>query len=203
MKYVSWILLHCFSHAAFDFHKLAKAMEAEFQEVREQLQNSYNPTMRNEHNRLKSFLSYTCHSSWSLTEMAAAGFYHTLVKSSVQCFCCGLVLFTMKVRCTPYEQHKKFCPTCEFVLGKEVGGISKYDICVQKLEKNPAEHAYRYSVEDARLQSFDGWPFCAKGRKPNLLARAGFFFTGNWKRCSEGFLFWFIKWCLHYITVDI
>ncbi|NXN46196.1 BIRC1 protein, partial [Rhinoptilus africanus] len=166
-------------HAAIDFHKLAKDMEAEFQEIRGQLQNSYNPTMRNEHNRLKSFLSYKPRSSWSWTEMAAAGFYHTLVKSSVQCFCCGLVLFTTKVRCTPYEQHKKFCPTCEFVLGKEVGNISKYDIRVQKSEKNPAEDAHRYSTEDARLQSFDGWPFYARETKPDVLARAGFFFTGK------------------------
>ncbi|KAM6363203.1 baculoviral IAP repeat-containing protein 1 [Pluvialis apricaria] len=168
-----------FPHATIDFHKLAEDMEAEFQEVRGQLQNGYNPTMRNEQNRLKSFLSYTSHSSWSLTEMAAAGFYHTLVKSSVQCFCCGLVLFTTKVRHTPYQQHKKFCPTCEFVLGKEVGNISKYDIRVQQSEKNPAEHAYRYSTEDARLQSFDGWPFYARETKPDALARAGFFFTGK------------------------
>nr|XP_009942231.1 PREDICTED: baculoviral IAP repeat-containing protein 1 [Opisthocomus hoazin] len=168
-----------FPHASFDFHKFTKDMEAEFQEVRKQLQNSYNPTMRNEHKRLKSFLSYTSYSSWSLTEMAAAGFYHTLVKSSVQCFCCGLVLFATKVRCTPYEQHKKFCPTCEFILGKEVGNISKYDIRVQKLEKIPAEYTYKYSTEDKRLQSFDGWPFYASGTKPDLLARAGFFFTGK------------------------
>ncbi|KAM6109348.1 LOW QUALITY PROTEIN: baculoviral IAP repeat-containing protein 1 [Phoenicopterus ruber ruber] len=168
-----------FPHAAFDFHKFVKDMEAEFQEAREQLQNSYNPTMRNEHNRLKSFLSYTSHSSWSLTEMAAAGFYHTLVKSSVQCFCCGLVLFGKKVRYTPYEQHKRFRPTCEFVLGKEVGNISKYDVRVQKLEKNPAEHAYKYSAEDMRLQSFDGWPFYARGTRPDLLAQAGFYFTGK------------------------
>ncbi|NXL52427.1 BIRC1 protein, partial [Podilymbus podiceps] len=168
-----------FSNTGFDFHKFAKDMETEFQEVREQLQNSYNPTMRNERSRLKSFLTYTSYSSWSLTEMAAAGFYHTLVKSSVQCFCCGLVLFTKKIRYTPYEQHKKFCPTCEFVLGKEVGNISKYDIRVQKLEKSSAEHAYRYSTEDARLQSFDGWPFYARGTKPDLLAKAGFFFTGK------------------------
>lgn len=178
-----------FPHATIDFQKFAEGMEAEFQEIRGQLQRGYNPTMRNEGNRLKSFLSYTSHSSWSLTEMAAAGFYHTLVKSSVQCFCCGLVLFTTKVRCTPYEQHKKFCPTCDFVLGKEVGNISKYDIRVQKSEKNPAEHTYRYSTEDARLQSFNGWPFYARGTKPDSLARAGFFFTGNWKWCLERFLF--------------
>uniref|UniRef100_A0A663F419 Uncharacterized protein n=1 Tax=Aquila chrysaetos chrysaetos TaxID=223781 RepID=A0A663F419_AQUCH len=134
------VLQACFLHVASDFHKFAKYMEAEFQDVGylEKLQKSYNPTMRNEHNSLKS-LSYTSHSSWSLTEMAAAGFYHMLVKCSVQWFCCGLVLFTMKGRCTLYEQHKKFCPTCEFVLDKEVGNISKYNIRVQKLKKNPAE----------------------------------------------------------------
>ncbi|NXE84809.1 BIRC1 protein, partial [Cochlearius cochlearius] len=162
-----------------DFCMFVKNREAEFQEARKQLQKSYNPTMRNEHNRLKSFLSYTSYSSWTFTEMAAAGFYHTLVKSSVQCFCCGLVLFTTKLRHTPYKQHKKFRPTCEFILGKEVGNISKYDVRVQKLEKNPAEHAWRYSAEDARLQSFDGWPFYARGTKPDSLARAGFFFTGK------------------------
>ncbi|KAM9589289.1 LOW QUALITY PROTEIN: baculoviral IAP repeat-containing protein 1 [Morphnus guianensis] len=167
----------CFLHVAFGFHKFAKDMEAEFQEVRGQLQKSYNPTMRSEHNRLKS-LSYTSHSSWSLTEMAAAGFYHMLVKCSVQWFCCGLVLFTMKARCTPYEQHKKFCPACEFVLDKEVGNISKYNIHVQKLKKNPAEYACRHNTEDTRLQSFEGWLLYARGTKPDS-RRAALFFTGN------------------------
>ncbi|NXJ66548.1 BIRC1 protein, partial [Rostratula benghalensis] len=166
-------------HSTIDFHKLAKDMEAEFQEIRRQLPKSYNPTMRNEHNRLKSFLSYKSYSSWSVTEMAAAGLYHTLVKHSLQCFCCGLVLFATKVKCTPYEQHKKFSPSCGFLLGKEVGNISKYDVRVQELEKDPAEEACRYSTEDTRLQSFDGWPFYARGTKPDLLARAGFFFTGK------------------------
>ncbi|PKU47518.1 baculoviral iap repeat-containing protein 1 [Limosa lapponica baueri] len=166
-------------HTALDFHKLVKDMEAEFQEIRRQLPKSYNPTMRNEHNRLKSFLSYASYSSWSPAEMAAAGFYHTLIKRSVQCFCCGLVLFTTKTRYTPYEQHKKFSPTCDFVLGKEAGNISKYDVRVQRLEEDPAEEAYRYSTEDARLQSFEGWPFYARGTKPDSLARAGFFFTGK------------------------
>ncbi|XP_065512798.1 baculoviral IAP repeat-containing protein 1 [Caloenas nicobarica] len=172
-------LLAHFPDATFDFQKFIEDKEAEFQELRKQLPKSYNSTMRNEQNRLKSFLSYKSHASWSLTEMAAAGFYHTCVQSSVQCFCCGLVLFAMKLRCTPYEQHKKFSSTCEFILGKEVGNISKYDIRVQKLEENPAEHGDRYSMEEARLQSFGGWPFYARGTKPDSLARAGFFFTGK------------------------
>lgn len=33
----------CFMRLAFDFHKFAKDMEAEFQEVHEQLQKSYKP----------------------------------------------------------------------------------------------------------------------------------------------------------------
>uniref|UniRef100_A0A8C3K6P2 NLR family apoptosis inhibitory protein n=1 Tax=Calidris pygmaea TaxID=425635 RepID=A0A8C3K6P2_9CHAR len=166
-------------HTALNLHKLAKDMEAEFQEIRRQLPKSYNPTMRNEHNRLKSFLSYKSYSSWSPAEMAAAGFYHTLVKHSVQCFCCGLVLFTTKIRYTPYEQHMKFSPTCDFVLGKEAGNISKYDVRVKRLEEDPAEEIYRYSTEDVRLQSFERWPFYARGAKPDSLARAGFFFTGK------------------------
>uniref|UniRef100_A0A8B9PHH7 Uncharacterized protein n=1 Tax=Apteryx owenii TaxID=8824 RepID=A0A8B9PHH7_APTOW len=133
-----------FSHLNLDFHKLAKKMEAEFQQICDQLQGSYNPTMR---------------------KMVAAGFYHTGVESSVQCFCCRLVLF-------------RFHPMCEFVLGKEVGNISKY-ICVQYLEKNAAEHIYRYNEEEARLQSFDGWPFYARGTQPALLDRVGFFFTAE------------------------
>ncbi|NWQ78738.1 BIRC1 protein, partial [Columbina picui] len=173
------VLLARFPDSTFDFRKFAEDKEAEFQELRKQLPKSYNATMRNEQNRLKSFLSYKAHASWSLTEMAAAGFYHTGVQSSVQCFCCGLLLFATKVRCTPFEQHKKFSSTCEFILGKEVGNISKYDIRVQKLEENPAEHSHRYSTEEMRLQSFGGWPFYARGTKPDSLARSGFFFTGK------------------------
>uniref|UniRef100_A0A8C0UWT7 Uncharacterized protein n=1 Tax=Cyanistes caeruleus TaxID=156563 RepID=A0A8C0UWT7_CYACU len=100
-------------------------------------------------------------------------FSHTLVQSSVQCFCCGLDLFTKMVRCTPCKQHKKFSPPREFVLGKAVGNISKYDICVQKL-KNPAE-TLRGTV--CRIQPFDRWLLYARGTYSYLLDRGGFFFT--------------------------
>ncbi|KAM4752644.1 LOW QUALITY PROTEIN: baculoviral IAP repeat-containing protein 1e-like, partial [Cyanocitta cristata] len=156
-------------HVVFDFHKFVKYMDTEFQEVREQLQRS-NPTIRNKYNTLKSFLSND--SSWSLTEMATAAFFHTLVQSSMQCFCCGLVLFTMMVRCTPCEQHKRFCPPCEFVLGKSAGNISKYGICVQKTQQSTRPG------RACRMQSF-GRLFCARGTNPDLPARAGFFFRGD------------------------
>ncbi|XP_067425036.1 baculoviral IAP repeat-containing protein 1 [Emydura macquarii macquarii] len=135
--------------------------------------------MRSECQRLKTFLSYNSVSSWSPAEMAAAGFYHTGVKSSVQCFCCGLVLFRTLVKSPPYVEHKKFQPKCEFILGKDVGNISKFDIRIHDLEKNTAERTDRYKEEAARLKSFDNWPFYAKGTAPALLASVGFFFTGE------------------------
>uniref|UniRef100_A0A8C4KM99 Uncharacterized protein n=1 Tax=Dromaius novaehollandiae TaxID=8790 RepID=A0A8C4KM99_DRONO len=139
----SFSIASSFFSSKLGFSKVSKKkIEAEFQQLRDQLQGGYNPTIRIERSRLKSFLSYNSY-SWSQTEMAAAGFYHMDVESSVQCFCCGLVLFRLH-------------PMCEFVLGKEVGNISKYE-------------------EEAILQSVDGCLLYAGGKQPALLARVGFF----------------------------
>uniref|UniRef100_A0A7M4FR55 NACHT domain-containing protein n=1 Tax=Crocodylus porosus TaxID=8502 RepID=A0A7M4FR55_CROPO len=138
-----------------------KKMEREYQEIREQLQRGYNPSMRNECKRLKTFFPYDSGSSWAPTEMAAAGFYYTGVKLS------------------PDSGHKKFRPQCDFVQGKEVGNILRYDIRVQSVEESPAEPTDRYKEEEARLQSFEAWPFYARGTQPAVLSSAGFFFTGE------------------------
>ncbi|XP_059581060.1 baculoviral IAP repeat-containing protein 1-like [Alligator mississippiensis] len=168
-----------FPHLNFDLHKLSEKMEKEYQEIRKQLQRSYNPSMRNECKRLKTFFSYDSGSSWAPTEMAAAGFYYTGVKSGIQCFCCGLVLFAAGARLSPDSEHKKFRPQCEFVQEKEVGNILRYDIRVQNVEKSPTEPTDRYKEEEARLQSFEAWPFYARGTQPAALSSAGFFFTGE------------------------
>ncbi|XP_062985756.1 baculoviral IAP repeat-containing protein 1 isoform X2 [Elgaria multicarinata webbii] len=165
----------------FDFHMLAEEMEEEYQKIREQLQRGFNSTMRSEAKRLKTFLSLppdNFNSTWAPSEMAAAGFYHTGVKTAIQCFCCGLVLLTRKIRKTPYVEHKKFWAQCEFILGKEVGNIPKFEVRVQNLEKSSSKIMKRYEEVEARLESFTGWPFYAKETPPALLANAGFFFTG-------------------------
>uniref|UniRef100_A0A8C6IEI3 Uncharacterized protein n=1 Tax=Mus spicilegus TaxID=10103 RepID=A0A8C6IEI3_MUSSI len=111
--------------------------------------------------------------------MAAAGFYYTGVKLGVQCFCCSLILFSTRLRKLPIENHKKLRPECEFLLGKDVGNIGKYDIRVKSPEKMLRGGKARYHEEEARLESFEDWPFYAHGTSSRVLSAAGFVFTGK------------------------
>ncbi|GAB1298502.1 Baculoviral IAP repeat-containing protein 1a [Apodemus speciosus] len=111
--------------------------------------------------------------------MAAAGFYYTGVKHGVQCFCCSLILFGTSRRKRPIESHRKLRPECEFLLGKDVGNIGKYDIRVKSPEKTLRGGKARNHEEEARLESFEGWPFYAHGTSPRVLSAAGFVFTGT------------------------
>lgn len=167
----------------FDFHKLAEEMEDEYRPIREQLQREFkfNSTMRNEAQRLKTFLSQpsNCRSAWAPTEMAAAGFYHTGIKTAIQCFCCGLVMFSRGITKSPYTMHKKHQPDCEFILGKEVGNIPKYEVRVQTLTKSSTEIKKVYASVELRLESFARWPSYAQEVQPAQLANGGFFFTGK------------------------
>nr|XP_033784687.1 baculoviral IAP repeat-containing protein 1 isoform X2 [Geotrypetes seraphini] len=161
-----------------NIEKVVGELEKERQDILEKLETSYKCHMRSELKRLQSFISYESLSSWCPKKMAAAGFYYTGLKRSVQCFCCGLVFCSTSLRTPPYEDHQKFQPDCEFIQGKDVGNIPKYDVRVQNPEENLAERSEKYKAEEARLESYDNWPFYTK-TQPALLATAGFFFTGN------------------------
>lgn len=163
-----------------NFSKFMEEMELDHQQVRNQLQRGFNPTMRSEAKRLKTFPS-TSNSFWMATEMAAAGFYYNNVKSAIQCFCCGLVLLKRSSKRSPFECHKNLWSSCEFILGKEVGNISKYDIRVRNPENNSLEVKNKYKEMESRLESFTNWPFYCKEIQPALLSNAGFYFTGNLK----------------------
>uniref|UniRef100_A0A8D2KSF8 NLR family apoptosis inhibitory protein n=1 Tax=Varanus komodoensis TaxID=61221 RepID=A0A8D2KSF8_VARKO len=165
----------------FDFHMMAEEMEEEYRKIRKQLQRGFNSTMRSEAKRLKTFLSTppdNFNSTWAPSEMATNGFYHTGVKTAIQCFCCGLVLLARSFRRSPHESHKKYSPHCEFILGKEVGNIPKFEVRVQNPENSPSEVTKGYKEVEKRLDSFTGWPFYVGEVQPALLADAGFFFTG-------------------------
>ncbi|XP_078531418.1 baculoviral IAP repeat-containing protein 1-like [Lissotriton helveticus] len=159
-----------------DFKKLVAVCEEEFQRIRLQQQSGYKHGMRSELKRLNTFLSFQPVSSWSPQEMAGAGFYNTGVASSVQCFCCGLVLCSTSLRISPRSDHLKRQPDCDFIQGKEVGNISKYDVRVQVPPEVPGPSVERFRAEEERLHSFKGWPFYAR-TDPAALASAGFFFT--------------------------
>ncbi|XP_075182747.1 baculoviral IAP repeat-containing protein 1-like [Anomaloglossus baeobatrachus] len=145
--------------------------------IRRRLGTGYNDQMRWEAKRLKSFLLDDKRLSWAATEMANAGLYFTGVEHSIQCFCCGMVLFCSSLKVSPHEQHLYFNPSCGFIQGKDVGNVSKYEVRVQILETGQ-EFLKTYSEEEGRLSSFTSWPFYAK-IEPVQLVSAGFYFTGR------------------------
>ncbi|XP_076408074.1 baculoviral IAP repeat-containing protein 1b-like [Peromyscus maniculatus bairdii] len=161
-----------------DALRVLKRQDEEDHQERMKMKKGFNSHMRSEAKRLKTFVTYNTFRSWTPQEMAAAGFYHTGVKLGVQCFCCSLILFCTRLRKTPIESHRKFRPGCEFLLGKDVGNIGKYDIRVKSPEKLRGGKA-RYQEEEARLESFENWPFYAHGTSPRVLSAAGFVFTGK------------------------
>ncbi|XP_036063345.1 baculoviral IAP repeat-containing protein 1b-like [Onychomys torridus] len=161
-----------------DAFQVIKRRDEENHKERMKMKKGFNSHMRSEAKRLKTFETYDTFRSWTPQDMAAAGFYHTGVKLGVQCFCCSLILFCTRLRNLPIESHKKFRPGCEFLLGKDVGNIGKYDIRVKSPEKLRGGKA-RYQEEEARLESFENWPFYAHGTSPRALSAAGFVFTGK------------------------
>ncbi|XP_066232724.1 baculoviral IAP repeat-containing protein 1 isoform X1 [Saccopteryx leptura] len=163
----------------FNLVQFAKEMEKEEQEERENMQKGFNSEMRSESKRLKTFVNYDTYSSWTPQEMAAAGFYFTGVRSGVQCFCCSSILFGASLKSLPLEKHKESYPNCEFLLGKDVGNIAKYDIRVKNPENRLRGDKAKYQEEKARLESFKDWPFYAHRTYLRELSVAGFVFTGK------------------------
>uniref|UniRef100_A0A8C8UAW3 Uncharacterized protein n=1 Tax=Peromyscus maniculatus bairdii TaxID=230844 RepID=A0A8C8UAW3_PERMB len=166
-----------------DAVQFAKSLEEEYHQERVKMKKGFNSHMRSEAKRLKTFVTYDTFRSWPPQDMAAAGFYFTGVKLGVQCFCCSLILFGTSLRKTPVESHRRLRPGCEFLLGKDVGNIGKYDISVKSPEKLRGGKA-RYQEEEARLESFENWPFYAHGTSPRVLSAAGFVFTVKQIMCN-------------------
>ncbi|KAM6156525.1 baculoviral IAP repeat-containing protein 1 [Erethizon dorsatum] len=156
-----------------------KEKEEEEHRDRAKMKKGFNCRMRSEASRLKTFVTYKLYSSWTPQDMAAAGFYFTGVKSGVQCFCCSLILFGTSLKEVPVESHKKFRPGCQFLLGRDVGNIGKYDVRVKTPGKEPRGVRARYREEAARLESFQDWPFYVQAVSPRALAASGFIFTGK------------------------
>nr|XP_015216444.1 PREDICTED: baculoviral IAP repeat-containing protein 1b-like [Lepisosteus oculatus]XP_015216447.1 PREDICTED: baculoviral IAP repeat-containing protein 1b-like [Lepisosteus oculatus]XP_015216453.1 PREDICTED: baculoviral IAP repeat-containing protein 1b-like [Lepisosteus oculatus] len=161
-----------------DMWKAVAEMEKEFAEIRAQRPRGYFPEMRSEVKRLQTFDSLRSYSSWSPEEMSQSGFYHTGLKDSVQCFCCGLVVCTQSLNESPSDSHRKFSPDCDFLRGGEAGNIPQYEVKVRGKGPAPPGGAEQYESESGRLETFQNWPFYASVA-PRDLASAGFFFTGQ------------------------
>ncbi|MBN3292701.1 BIRC1 protein, partial [Polypterus senegalus] len=153
-----------------------KEEQEKFKEAQARLHQGYNPEMRSEISRLKSFETLKSFSSCSPSEMAKEGFYSTEVGSYMQCFCCGFVLLGTPQDKTPHICHQEFQPNCDFIKGLEVGNIPKYEVRVQQNIDIDLDKVQLYSVEEKRVESYKDWPNYSKADLIGL-ARAGFYFT--------------------------
>ncbi|XP_070600554.1 baculoviral IAP repeat-containing protein 7 isoform X2 [Erythrolamprus reginae] len=159
--------------------------------------------MKSEVKRLQSFRHWPEGVPVSPTDLAAAGFYFVGPADTVQCFCCGGLLYSWEAGEDPLVEHKKFFPSCLYVRYKivrdcpEMPWSEGHQDCVDgqflgmlqslNVEENPAggQPEYPYmETEGDRLVSFVNWPPDSPV-SPELLARAGFFYADqqDYVRC--------------------
>ncbi|XP_063819208.1 baculoviral IAP repeat-containing protein 7 [Pseudophryne corroboree] len=151
------------------------------------------PAMRCEASRLRTFSMWPGPSTLCHHDLARAGFFYLGPGDRVQCFCCGGVLRCWEPGDEPLAEHHKFFPSCPFVLGRDVGNVPRLagtdsvdGQILGQLHRLPGEEEeeswqaiYPDMVEEReRLATYRTWPQYAEVT-PDLLARAGFFYTGN------------------------
>ncbi|CAL8259026.1 baculoviral IAP repeat-containing protein 7 [Gadus morhua] len=152
--------------------------------------------MRREGERLRTFLNWPADAPVTSGDLAKAGFFYLGSGDKVQCYCCGGVLRYWVHGDTPSVDHKRYFPTCGFMLGGDVGNIplvvapgssdSVDGQLVSQLQRMTVDdqaaagHAVypEMEAEDARLTTFHNWPPGASVQ-PDVLSRAGFFYTGH------------------------
>ncbi|XP_069809497.1 baculoviral IAP repeat-containing protein 7 isoform X2 [Dendropsophus ebraccatus] len=151
------------------------------------------PRMRCEATRLRTFTMWPGPSTMHPQDLARAGFYYLGPGDRVQCFCCGGILRSWEQGDQPLDEHRKFFPSCQFVLGREVGNVpcaagrdAVDGQILGQLNRFPGEEeeetwqaVYPEMMEEReRLATYHNWPSYAEVT-PDVLARAGFFYTGH------------------------
>ena len=155
--------------------------------------------MRREGERLRTFLNWPADAPVTSGDLARAGFFYLGSGDKVQCYCCGGVLRYWVQGDTPSVDHKRYFPTCGFMLGGDVGNVPLVVVppppgspdsvdgqLVSQLQRMTVDdqavtgHAVypEMEAEDARLTTFHNWPPGASVQ-PDVLSRAGFFYTGE------------------------
>ncbi|KAM9178305.1 baculoviral IAP repeat-containing protein 7 [Mergus octosetaceus] len=156
----------------------------------------FSSSMRDEARRLRTFSQWPDSSPVPARDLAKAGFYFVGPGDHVQCFCCGGILKDWKAGDCPMVEHLKFFPFCKFVHREAVQNQQQLPLqgifdCVdgqilsllQWMDTEeialPDQPAYPEMVtEEMRLSTFQNWPQSSEIR-PEQLARAGFFYTGQ------------------------
>ncbi|KAJ8016076.1 hypothetical protein DPEC_G00003400 [Dallia pectoralis] len=154
------------------------------------------PQMRGEEERLRTFANWARDAPVTAANLARAGFYFLGPQDKVQCFCCGGILRYWVHGDRPIVEHKRHFPRCHFVLGKTVGNVPLYIVPGSPPDSVDGQLLSQFQrmtvddqgavgqavypemeVEESRLTTFHNWPTGA-AVQPDVLARAGFFYTG-------------------------
>lgn len=155
----------------------------------------HNSNMRSEAMRLSSFQDWPSGVPVWPDDLAAAGFFFTGSCDQVECFCCGGALYDWLAGDDPTTEHMKFFPECPFIQGEDVGnqpvpqarkiqgrvdgrvlGMLRRSDPEETMPDNQPEYL-DMELEVNRLVTFEYWPAYAL-MSPELLAKAGFFYTG-------------------------
>ncbi|AHH82682.1 IAP-3 [Buzura suppressaria nucleopolyhedrovirus] len=148
--------------------------------------------MTEEANRLASF------TNWPVVfltpqQMAKNGFYYIGVHDEVRCAFCKVEFRKWMEGDNPADHHRKWAPQCPFLNNKIDAG---QDVCgTREVIFAPSPAHPQYATKTARLRTFErNWP-CALKQKPEQLADAGFFYTGQGDKticffCNGGLKDW-------------
>ncbi|NXW87293.1 BIR7B protein, partial [Alopecoenas beccarii] len=152
----------------------------------------FDPSMRSEARRLRTFWQWPRTAPVSARDLAKAGFFFVGPRDQVQCFCCGGVLMDWGPGDCPLAEHLKFFSSCKFIRGEDAGNQEMFPLqeifdtvdgqflsLLQGIDSEEAAPQNPEMVtEEMRLTTFRNWPQYIDVH-PEQLARAGFFYTGQ------------------------
>lgn len=146
--------------------------------------------MRREDERLKTFNEWPV-SFLSPESLAKNGFYYLGRGDEVRCAFCKVEIMKWVPGDDPAKDHQRWAPQCPFLRRQAGSGNVPLDSTASPVGHDecgvrapapsvrmPGPVHPRYASEAARLRSFSDWPRSMK-QKPEELAEAGFFYTGQ------------------------
>ncbi|KAL0830583.1 hypothetical protein ABMA28_002732 [Loxostege sticticalis] len=143
--------------------------------------------------RLKTF------EKWPLTflspeKLASNGFYYLGRGDEVRCAFCKVEIMRWEEGDDPAVDHQRWAPQCPFLRkqasssngtvdaaptnGRDECGVYAPPPAANASVRMPGPVHPQYASEAARLRTFNDWPRCMR-QKPEDLAEAGFFYTGQ------------------------
>ncbi|KAJ8314476.1 hypothetical protein KUTeg_006626 [Tegillarca granosa] len=149
--------------------------------------------LKYERNRLETFKNWPVSSPIPPKDLAQSGFYYTGNEDRVQCAFCRGILKGWDPGDDPQKEHEKRFEKCGFILGLNVGNVpllTKKTVPILTPDfSNGAENLgvsserakhENFAVESTRLMTFScpGWD-TRMYQTPEMLAAAGFFYTGT------------------------